>query len=157
MKKHLVIILACVVVLGLAYAIARYYLPIYGIETPLSQDSYSHAQVSLGAGRYDALVSDTEALRQRGLSDRASLGQGEAMLFVFPAAERSGFWMKDMNFPIDMVWIGDDLRVVTVKADALPSSYPEAYFPDAPARYVLEIPAGDAAKFGIVPGGKAAF
>ncbi|HEY9480689.1 MAG TPA: DUF192 domain-containing protein [Candidatus Paceibacterota bacterium] len=157
MKKFLAIFIACVAILGLAYLVARYYLPIYGVQTPMSQTGYARTQVSLGGARYDALVSDTEALRARGLSGRPHLEDGQAMLFIFPNEGDWGFWMKDMLFPIDMIWIDNDLRVVTVKANAQPSSYPDVFYPTAPARYVLEISAGDAAKFDIGPGGKVTF
>jgi uncharacterized membrane protein (UPF0127 family) len=47
--------------------------------------------------------------------------------------------MKNMNFPIDIIWIGEDLRVVYIKKDAKPESYPEAFTPNQDAKYVLEV------------------
>jgi uncharacterized membrane protein (UPF0127 family) len=87
-------------------------------------------------------VADTEALREQGLSGRTSLGPDSAMLFIFPSAEKPGFWMKDMNFSLDIVWIGPDKKILGVEKDLAPSTYPQVYFPSAPVGYVLEMPAG---------------
>lgn len=87
-------------------------------------------------------VADTTLLRARGLSGHAPLGKGEGMIFVFSEDDTYGFWMKDMLFPIDIVWLDAEHRIVDVKKDALPASYPEVFTPARPARYVVEIPAG---------------
>jgi hypothetical protein len=84
------------------------------------------------------LVTTPEA-HARGLSDRKELKKDESMLFVFNHIDKYSFWMKDMNFPIDIIWIGEDLRVVYIKKDAKPESYPEAFTPDKGAKYVLEV------------------
>ncbi|MEI7765707.1 MAG: DUF192 domain-containing protein [bacterium] len=78
----------------------------------------------------------------KGLSGRNSLLSDEGMLFIFSKPDKNYFWMKEMNFPIDMVWIGDDFKVIYIKNNAQPSSYPESFGPDVDSRYVLEISAG---------------
>jgi uncharacterized membrane protein (UPF0127 family) len=80
--------------------------------------------------------------RQKGLSGRLRLATGEGMLFIFPEPAIHSFWMKDMNFAIDIMWLDGNLRIVTIKERAEPSSYPESFAPSAPAMYVLEVPAG---------------
>ena len=53
--------------------------------------------------------------------------------------------MKDMNFSIDMIWISENMKVVYIKKNARPESYPESYGPegnDKPAKYILEINSG---------------
>jgi uncharacterized membrane protein (UPF0127 family) len=90
--------------------------------------------------------------QEQGLSGRQSLNENEGMLFVFSKPDRYLFWMKDMNFPIDMIWVGEDtkdLRVIYIKKNALPSSYPETFGPSVSmenAKYVLEVVAGFADK-----------
>lgn len=76
--------------------------------------------------------------KEKGLSGRNELKEDESMLFVFDSAGRHSFWMKDMNFPIDIIWIGEDLRVVYIKKNALPTSYPEIFTPNKDTKYVLE-------------------
>ena len=96
----------------------------------------------LGGEAFVLEVADTEALRTKGLSGHAVLQEGEGMLFVFSKDDRYGFWMKDMQFPIDIVWLDTRYHVIDVKKGATPASYPEIFTPVLPARYVVEIPAG---------------
>ena len=60
----------------------------------------------------------TPEARARGLSGRQGLTQDEGMLFVFDTPGKYPFWMKDMNFAIDMIWISEDSKVVYIKKDA---------------------------------------
>ncbi len=87
----------------------------------------------------------TEAEQEQGLSGRQSLNENEGMLFVFDTPGKYAFWMKDMNFPLDIIWIGENMQVVYIKKNALPELYPETYGPglnDGDAKYVLEVTAG---------------
>ena len=54
-------------------------------------------------------VRDTEEGRDQGLSGRESLGEDEGMLFVFDQPGIYGFWMKEMKFPLDFIWIRDNV------------------------------------------------
>lgn len=99
-----------------------------------------------------AQVVRSPAERSRGLSGRSSLPDGQAMLFVFPASARHGIWMKDMRFPIDIVWLDESKTVVDIKRNATPDSYPHSFRPVEPARYVLELNAGFVERHNIVPG-----
>src|SRR3989344_2021969 len=73
------------------------------------------------------------------IAGKKELKKDEGMLFVFNHTGKYPFWMKDMNFPIDIIWIGEDLRVVYIKKDAKPESYPETFTPNQDAKYVLEV------------------
>src|SRR3989344_45500 len=84
----------------------------------------------------------TEREHERGLSGRSELKENEGMLFVFDYPGVYSFWMKDMNFPIDIIWFAEDLKVVYIKKDARPESYPETYKPFKDAKYVLEVVSG---------------
>lgn len=96
-------------------------------------------------------VMDTSELRARGLSGKDSLKDSEGMLFVFDDVSTDNcFWMKDMKFSIDMVWLSEDKEVVTVKSNVAASTYPDTFCPDTPAKYGLELRAGRAGQLGIV-------
>lgn len=87
--------------------------------------------------------------RAVGLSGRTSLNINEGMLFLFEAPGDYGFWMKDMTFPIDIVWIKDDTIIgVTERVFPPPQDTPAEeiaiHHPPAPANKVLEIAAGRA-------------
>ena len=77
--------------------------------------------------------------QNQGLSGRVGLKDDEGMLFVFNNVDKYSFWMKDMNFPIDIIWVSSDFRVVYIKKNATPESYPMAFTPDKDAKYVLEV------------------
>jgi uncharacterized membrane protein (UPF0127 family) len=98
----------------------------------------------LDLGDYKMLVSDTDYLREKGLGGRAGLDKKEAMLFVFGEDSKHYFWMKDMQFSIDMVWLDKDKKVIGIEKSASPDTYPEAFGPKVDSRYVLEFNSGTA-------------
>jgi hypothetical protein len=87
-------------------------------------------------------VADTMTKRARGLSGRANVPENGGMLFLFDSADTHGIWMKDMRFSIDIIWLDSDLRIVDIKKEASPYSYPEVFTPREPAFYVLEVASG---------------
>jgi len=116
------------------------------------------ARVRVGSASFTAEVAATPASRATGLSYRDAMADDQAMWFDFGQPAMTSFWMKGMRFPLDMVWVGDDLRVIEVTAN-VPSPSPGTpegqlplYRPASPFRFVLEINAGLAARHGIAPG-----
>jgi len=99
-----------------------------------------------------AHVADTDAKRTQGLSGRESLAANEGMLFIMDRPGRHGIWMKDMRFPIDILWIDEAYHVVTIVSDARPETFPTIFVPDSDARYVLEVPAGFTREYGVSVG-----
>jgi uncharacterized membrane protein (UPF0127 family) len=87
-------------------------------------------------------IMDTPALRAQGLSGKESLPQDQGMLFIFDNYSTPGFWMKEMNFPIDIIWIKDDKILDITKnipPPATPTSTLPSYFPQSQINYVLEV------------------
>lgn len=87
----------------------------------------------------------TKEAQAQGLSGRSDLKTNEGMLFVFPQSGNYPFWMKNMNFSIDIIWLNENRKVIYIKKDARPELYPEIYGPDVSlgsAKYVLEILSG---------------
>lgn len=108
----------------------------------VSVSKANKTKVILAGTEISVLVANTPKLREQGLSLRQGLNQNEGMLFIFGGAERYGFWMKEMFFPIDIIWFDSNSKIVFVKEHAEPTSYPEVFMPAKPAQYVLEVPAG---------------
>jgi uncharacterized membrane protein (UPF0127 family) len=94
--------------------------------------------------KFKVLLADTPELQEKGLGDRASLDPQSAMLFTFNNVEPAEhfFWMKDMLFPIDIVWLNQDKQVIYIQEDVPPNSYPSSFGPNANSTYVLEFDAG---------------
>ena len=99
-------------------------------------------------------VADTRSSRELGLSGRTSMRDTEGLLFVFDTPGRYGFWMKDMKFPLDIIWINQNGVVVEIERELDASSYPKVFTNRSEASYVLEINGGRAEHFGLYLGSK---
>lgn len=89
----------------------------------------------------------------KGLGSRANMPKDHGMLFVFDHRDRFSFWMKDMEFPLDMIWI-DDTKIVDISKNVpVQTGYPLPTFsPHVPVNRVLEINAGLSDKYGFQVG-----
>ncbi len=139
--KQKIVLLAAVTFLG--FSCSRPYPP-----------PKSPVRLEIAENFIDVELAATPEQWQRGLSGRLSLGRGQGMLFDMRSSDnrRPGFWMKDMKFPLDFIWI-DKGRVVDITADVLASS-PDAltagaadrqlkiYYPSRDVDMVLEVNAG---------------
>lgn len=107
-------------------------------------------------GALEVEVANTEASRERGLSGRQKMKDSEGFLYVFDKPGRYGFWMKDMIFPLDIIWINQNGIVVDIEREITPDSYLEkkTFINQSEAVYVLEVNAGMAKKFGLYLGSK---
>jgi uncharacterized membrane protein (UPF0127 family) len=102
-----------------------------------------HTTLHLGDGVFLAQVANTDATRTQGLSGTQSLRDDQAMLFVFDSDGKWPIQMKGMSYPIDIVWLDKDKKVVYIVKNAPPESYPyEQFTPKQDARYVVELSAG---------------
>lgn len=114
--------------------------------------------VEIGNATISATIADTSQARSNGLSGTSDLAANCGMLFVFPADQAWQFWMKDMHYNLDIIWLDATKKVVHVVNNASPDSYPFTVFaPSASARYVLEINGGEAKKTDITVGERATF
>ncbi len=87
-------------------------------------------------------VAQTAEEKELGLSGRESLPQGTGLLFVYEQSGQHKFWMKDMNFSIDIIWIADDYRVIDITKNLAPDTYPNRFTSSEPSQYALEVNAG---------------
>ena len=133
------------------------------VPTPAATPLPDAAIVQIGTATYRTDVADTGAARAQGLSGRPTLASDEAMLFVYDDDATRAFWMPNMNFPLDMVWIKSDCTVASVTAN-VPNPRPEKprnelprYPSGEPVRFVLEINSGQAATNQITPGARVKF
>ncbi|HUD44146.1 MAG TPA: DUF192 domain-containing protein [Patescibacteria group bacterium] len=105
--------------------------------------------VTIDKKTFTVEVEQTEAAREQGLSGRSGLTVNQGMLFLFDHPDRYSFWMKDMKFPIDIIFINNN-KVIDIfpnvpipTAGSTLSTLP-IYTPDSPANEVLEVAAGQA-------------
>lgn len=87
-------------------------------------------------------VADKPYEQVQGLSDRKSMDNNHGMLFIFPESIKPSFWMKDMYFALDMIWIDAGGNIVQITKNISPDTYPGTFQPPSPIKYVLEVNAG---------------
>jgi uncharacterized membrane protein (UPF0127 family) len=102
----------------------------------------AHTAILHGSIDIPVSIADTEQSRDQGLSDTASLPVDAGMLFVFESTGKPGFWMKDMQYPLDFVWLNDNLEIVDITPTVAVDTFPSVFYPSQPIRCVLEVNAG---------------
>lgn len=112
------------------------------------------ASLYIGNTKIEVELAATQKDREQGLSGRSGLGVGQGMFFVFDEPGNWSFWMKDMHFAIDILWIDENGTIVAMERSLEPSTYPRSYSPGIASRYVLEVPAGFTKAEGIAVGQK---
>ncbi len=107
------------------------------LETPTTRILMSNITLTVE-------LAETQAQWSQGLSGRDSMSSDHGMLFIFNHESKWGFWMKDMKFPLDIIWFSSDRKVVYIKQNLLPCSPDNCpvFTPPVDALYVLEVNAG---------------
>jgi uncharacterized membrane protein (UPF0127 family) len=121
------------------------------------------ATVTVGDASFVVELAATPAQRAQGLSGHPPLAAGSGMLFVFEAERRHSFWMKEMLFPLDILWIDSQCVLADITENA-PKPEPgqtlndlPTFAPSAPVKYVLEVNGGTARQTGLRRGDQATF
>lgn len=111
--------------------------------------------IVIGETTVMASVADTLPERIQGLSNTPYLPDGVVKMFVFGALGTHSIWMKDMLYPIDIIWVSEEGVILHVEADVSPDTYPTSFSsPSANAWFVIEANAGFAEKYTIKKGDK---
>jgi uncharacterized membrane protein (UPF0127 family) len=115
--------------------------------------SDTHPYVILKNEKFKIEVADKYESQVQGLSDRKELRERSGMLFDFGDKMQRNFWMKNMHFPIDIIWIEDD-EVVNISKNCQPEGErPKKHYQSLfPVNYVLEVNAGVSDKLGLKSG-----
>ena len=111
--------------------------------------------VEIGGQRYTVEIADDDAERARGLMFRDRMEDDHGMLFIHEREEPQAYWMKNTRIPLDILYFDDGLKLVAQQRDVPPCSAGNAcpsYPSNAPARYVLELNAGHAARLKLETG-----
>lgn len=116
-----------------------------GVES-IPNDRYLQAKVIVNDDfELTAYMAVTNDQQVKGLSVKDHLKENEGMLFVYEQPTRQAFWMKDMKFPIDIIWLDNARKVIHIEhsLEPCPSDIDcPKFIPSAAALYVLETIAG---------------
>ncbi|RNJ78961.1 MAG: DUF192 domain-containing protein [Nitrosopumilus sp. B06] len=140
--------------------IAAAIVGLVGLFTLPGDVKLQSAEFSIGTIKIDDVVlqvqiADTAAKRTGGLMFQKQLPFDEGMIFVFEEPGSYGLWMRNMQFPLDMIWFDTDGKVVSIIEGALPCITVEeiiscdTYHPDGIATYILEVTSGFVEKYNI--------
>jgi len=147
MKKILLPLLAIILFITLVGLLTRKFQN-QTLSISDNLPSLTKTKIYVGETEIPVEIADTFQKRQKGLSERESLAKGEGMLFVFAQKDiQPPFWMKKMEFAIDIIWI-DDNKIVQINEDVpapepdTPNSELKFYSSNQPIDYVLEVNAG---------------
>lgn len=98
-------------------------------------------EIRIGNEKLVVWVAENLSEKSKGLSGIKELKEVDGMLFIFKEETVPSFWMKEMNFPIDIIWISADKEIIEVTENILPETYPRTFSPKEPVKYVLEVKA----------------
>lgn len=139
MFKQVIIIISAAIIIFLVFSYITFQNET--AQAPIIDDTDNEV-ISLGGKKLKVTVADEPLEQMQGLSGREGLSENEGMLFIFEPPQIPGFWMKDMKFSIDIIWISAEGKVVGVQKSLSPETYPKTYAPPSPIKYVLEVNSG---------------
>lgn len=149
MKKFLItfFILFASVIIGVNWFASK-----FQSSTPAQKITDKAPSLKIGNAVLNVDFALTVKEKERGLSGKKSMPKNQGMLFVNDKPDFYSFWMKDMMFPIDIIWIDENYKIVDIIQNVKPDSFPETFKPSAPAKFILEVNARWAEKNNITEG-----
>lgn len=121
------------------------------------QINFDSQEIKIAGQIFKVELAISDKQQQRGLSYREQLPANAGMLFVFKQPTKPGFWLKEMKFPLDIIWLDENRNVVYLHKNLSPQTYPKIFQSPLPVKYVLEIDAGQADKLKIKIGSHLSF
>jgi uncharacterized membrane protein (UPF0127 family) len=106
---------------------------------------YRNLTVTIDRYNISAFVADTDDKRTKGLSGVENMSENQGMLFIFNYPSKQGFWMKEMMFPLDIIWLDSNNSVIHIEKKLQPCMsvlFCSVYSPSSDAKYVLETISG---------------
>ena len=107
--------------------------------------NYKKTTISINGINVTMAIASTDEHRIRGLSGIEKMNENEGMLFLFDKPSKQGFWMNKMNFPIDIIWLDSNNKVVHIEKQLEPCKLFLAcpvYNPEVDSLYVIELRSG---------------
>lgn len=126
------------------------FIAIIGFFAFLNQkDEPIFQKIKIGDAIINAEIADAPAKQTKGLSGRNELGKNNGMLFIYDKPGFHSIWMKNMKFPIDIIWIDENKKIIGTENEVKPESYPKSFEPPLPVKYTLETNSGFVKKYGV--------
>jgi len=114
-------------------------------------------QIIIGNNTWNVEIAKNDSARITGLSSRKTLYSKKGMLFVFTDMSYRSFWMKDMFFPIDMIFFDDNWRIVLIESNLQPNTFPKIFGDTIKSQYMLEVGGLESSIYDLKVGDQAIF
>jgi uncharacterized membrane protein (UPF0127 family) len=118
---------------------------------------YDRKEMLIGGEKIKLDVADDKCKIELGLSGTKSLENNRGMVFIPEKEGNYGFWMKEMNFTIDIVWVDSNFNIVGIEKSLKPDTYPNVFGEKYLSKYILELSFGFCDKNNVVVGNKIYF
>lgn len=159
-KKYYKFTIVALFFLAIFLAIAAF-LFLFSHKPALAPESSGGCKVEkikINGNIINVEIADTVEKQEKGLSGRAALSEDQGMLFIFEYPDHYSFWMKDMNFSLDFIWMkGNEIIEITENVKPEDCEPPESLVPKNKVDKVLEASAGTAERLGIKAGDRLEF
>ncbi len=147
------LVLAVTVVVAAAAAAAGWFMSARTTDEAVgSGREYAVTELRVRDRTFKLQIADSPEKQQLGLGKRESLRPDDGMVFIYTDEAQRCFWMKDMRFAIDIIWLDKQKEIVHIGPDIRPETYPKTFCPDKSAQYVVELSSGMAARTGLRAG-----
>jgi uncharacterized membrane protein (UPF0127 family) len=101
--------------------------------------NYSTMKIKINNTIINTEIADTNSKQILGLSGRKNLNQNSGMIFIYNKPDYYGIWMKDMNFPIDIIWINENKKIIDITKNVSPKTYPQVFKSTSQSKYIIEV------------------
>ena len=106
--------------------------------------------------KIDVEIAENDAERNKGLMYRPYIPDSTGMLFIFPEPRELGFWMKNTQIPLDIMYVDANKKIISIQKHTKPFSE-ESLPSNGVAQYVVEVNAGFSDRNDIKPGDVVSF
>ncbi len=149
-------LIVAVVLCGVAVAIVFARQP--STSNTVQGVAYATTNLQMGGATYTLQIADTPDKQTLGLGKRDNMMPRAGMIFPYAQpADDLCFWMKDMRFSLDIIWLDAQKQITLIEPSLSPATYPHSYCPPVPSQYVIELNAGKAHALGLHQGQKLDF
>lgn len=148
--KKGILFLTCAIIIFIISSSQLYAFNLQSNNNTSSNDAdffpnYEKTTISINGFNISMAIASTDEQRIRGLSGVEMMNENEGMLFLFDRPSKQGFWMNKMNFPIDIIWLDSNNKVVHIEKQLEPCKLFLAcpvYNPQVDSIYVIELRSG---------------
>lgn len=149
----IIVFLAFAALIAFSYFNSKENSPSYQTtETTLEKQT-----ITIGSKKLFIKIADEPYEQTQGLSGKEYMAEDEGMIFIFEQSLIPAFWMKNMKFGLDIIWIDAENKIIGLEKNVSPDTYPKTFSPSSPIKYVLEVNADWSDKNQIKAGDKISF